>query len=30
MLIIYTALNGWASRRRRRRRKRGVGYLMQQ
>jgi hypothetical protein len=29
MLIIYTALNGWASRRRRRR-KRGVGYLMQQ
>jgi hypothetical protein len=31
MLIIFTALNGWASRRRkRRRRKRGVGYLMQQ
>jgi hypothetical protein len=30
MLIIFTALNGWASQRRRRRRKRGVGYLMQQ
>jgi hypothetical protein len=32
MLIIFTALNGWASRRRRRRRrrKRRVRYLMQQ
>jgi hypothetical protein len=32
MLIIFTALNGWASwrRRRRRKRKRRVRYLMQQ